>query len=145
MVGIELKASDGDFLLLCVYMPFFNSSRRVECISETIDTITMLEDIIAQHPSHHVIIGGDFNTELIGNSPFDQYWDEFMRKNKLACCDKLYPTNSFTYHHNTLNQKKWNDHFLVRPSLFQSNIYHIKTSYTECQVSMSFGSIVRLF
>ena len=122
VVGVELKSSENDFLLLCVYMPFFNTSQRVECISETIDTIAMLEAIIEQHPNHLVIIGGDLNTELKGNSPFDPHWLEFMTKNQLTCCDNLYPSNSYTYHHNTLNQKKWNDHFIVHTSLLQKNI-----------------------
>ena len=117
VVGIELKSSERNFLLLCVYMPFFNSSQRVECISETIDTIAMLEAVIDEHPNHLVIIGGDLNTELKENSPFDQHWHDFMRKNQLSCCDNRYPSDSYTYHHNTLNQKKWNDHFIVSKSL----------------------------
>ena len=52
-------------------MPFFNSSQRAQCLTETIDVIAMLETIIEAHPHHSVIIGGDWNTELKGNSPFD--------------------------------------------------------------------------
>ena len=122
VVGIELKTTDSEFLFLCIYMPFYNTSRRVECISETIDTIAMLDTIIEQYPNHNVIIGGDFNSELKGVSPFDQHWDDFMRKNQLACCDFLYPSDTFTYHHQTLQQKKWNDHFLIRSSFPRDNI-----------------------
>ena len=103
-------------------MPFFNSSRRTECITETIDTISMLETIIEQHPGHQVIIGGDFNSELKGNSPFDQYWDDFMSKNQFACCDSALPCDSFTYHHKGLDQKKWNDHFVVSSSLLNGKL-----------------------
>ena len=117
VVAIVLKDGNRDLLLLCVYMPFYNSSQRSECIAETIDAITMLETIIEEHPDHDVIIGGD--SEMIGESPFDQYWEELTSKFSLSICDSLYPTSSFTYHHESLNQKKWNDHFIVSKSLIE--------------------------
>ena len=52
-------------------MPYFNSARRAECIAETIDVISMLETIIDQHHTHSIIIGGDINSELKGELPFD--------------------------------------------------------------------------
>ena len=37
VVGIELKAEDGNFLLINVYMPFFDTSNRTQCMAETVD------------------------------------------------------------------------------------------------------------
>ena len=121
VVGVELKSDSGNYLFLCVYMPFYDSSRRTECINETVDAITMMENIIEQHPGHSVIIGGDFNTELQGNSPFDCFWNNFITKNQLSCCDTQFPQDSFTYHHHSLDQKKWIDHFLVSSTLLKGN------------------------
>ena len=122
VVGVELKGSYTPVLMLCVYMPFFNSSRRTESIVETIDTIAMLDTMIEQHPDHHVIIGGDFNSELKGDSPFDPYWEDFRAKNQLAYCSSHFPSDSITYHHKSLDQRKWIDHFMVSQCLLQDKL-----------------------
>ena len=113
VVGVELKTTDDDFLILCAYLPFFDASNRTRCMSETVDVITMIENIIDNHPSHKIILGGDFNTEFKGESPFDPLWNEFVSKFQLACCDGKFSPDTITYRHDTLNQEKWNDHFLV--------------------------------
>ena len=122
VVGIELKTKEQPFLVICVYMPFFNASQRAECVSETIDAISMMETMIAEYPNHSVIIGGDLNTEMKGDSPLDPYWDSFLEKFQLTSCDSLFPADSFTYHHESLNQKKWNDHFIASKSIFENNV-----------------------
>ena len=122
VVGIELKSEKDKILLLCVYMPFYNTSRRAECLAETVDTIAMIETIVEQNPQHKVIIGGDFNTELKGISPFDRHWQSLMNKNQLSSCDICFPPDSITYHHESLDQKKWNDHFLVSSSMIGTNL-----------------------
>ena len=121
VVGIELKTAKKHVLLLNVYMPYYNSSRRAECMAETLDAISMLETIIEQHQDHSIIIGGDINSELKGESPFDCYWTEFMSTHQLTCCDRFYPSNSITYHHKNLGHKKWNDHFIVSKELVLSD------------------------
>ena len=122
VVGVELSAGDKSFLLLNVYMPFFNSSRRAECMTETVDAITMLESMIEAHPHHEIIIGGDLNCELKGNSPFDPLWANLKSKFGLESCDNFLPASSFTYCHNSLDQRKLNDHFMVSKSLIENNI-----------------------
>ena len=122
MVGVEIKSRDSHVLLLNIYMPFYNASRRAECVAETIDAITMLDTVIEEHPNHLVIIGGDFNSELRGDSPFDRHWKEFSDKNQLAFCSSRFPKDSITYHHKTLDQKKWIDHFLVSSSLLEDKL-----------------------
>ena len=121
VVGIELRTSDNDYLILCAYMPFYDAANRARCMADTIDAISMLENIIDNHPNHKIILGGDFNTEFKGASPFDPHWNDFMTKFQLSCCDKEFPSDTFTYRHTTLDQKKWNDHFLVSESLLNNH------------------------
>ena len=117
-----MSAEPEPILIASIYMPFYDSSKRVECMAETSETIAMLDAIISDHPSHRILIGGDFNTELKNNSPFDTLWREFIRHHDLVSCDQYNNNNNnnnnvFTYIHNSLDQRKWNDHFLVSSSL----------------------------
>ena len=82
----------------------------------------MLDTIIEQHPNHLIIIGGDLNTELKGNAPFDIHWSDFMTRHNLSCCDSFLPSDTYTYHHKSLDQKKWSDHFIVSDSLITNTI-----------------------
>ena len=130
VVCVEVDAEPDPLLLVSIYMPFFDASKRQECMAEASDTVSMLEEIISDHPLHKVIIGGDYNSELNGSSPFDPLWDEFMNKYDLICCDQFVNNNNnnnnknFTYFHESLNQKKWSDHFLVSTSFAQSTANH---------------------
>ena len=131
VVSVEAAAEPHPLLFICVYMPFFDSSKRQECLAETIETISMLEEMLSDHPLHSVIIGGDLNTELKGNSPFDSLWNNLMAKFNLVCCDQFVNNNNnnnnnnYTYIHNSLNQKKWNDHFLVSSPIAPSTDGHV--------------------
>ena len=117
VIAVEMKTVDRDILFISAYMPFFNSSNRERCINETIDAITMIELIIEDHPLHDIVFGGDLNTELKSESPFDPLWEEFVRKYSFAYCDSFVSSHNFTYRHDSLNQSKFNDHFLVSKSL----------------------------
>ena len=112
-----MKAADGDFIIICAYMPFFDASNRARCMAETVDAISMVETIIENHPRHKFILGGDLNTELVGASPFDAHWNDLLSKFQLTYCDSRFPSNSTTYRHKTLNQEKWSDHFVVSNTL----------------------------
>ena len=107
VVGIEAVSVEINYLLICTYMPFYDASKKDECMAEAIDAITMIENIINAHPEHCVILGCDLNTELRGNSPFDQMWNEVLNKYDLQCCDHLTPGNiNYTYFHDSLGQRK---------------------------------------
>ena len=126
VVCIEVTTDPQPLLLLSVYMPFFDASKRNECLSETIDTLSMIEEIVSDHPLHKLIIGGDINTELKGSSLFDSFWSEFMRKHDMVCCDNLVKNDvNYTYIHDSLDQKKWNDHFFLSSSLVASTEDHM--------------------
>ena len=121
VVGIEFKTGEENFLIICVYMPFYDTSHRAKCMTQTIDALSMLENICDEYQNHSIIIGGDLNTELKGDSPFDTLWSDFMTKYDLSSCDDFYPPSTTTYHHQSLNQKKWNDHFLVRRGMIRNS------------------------
>ena len=118
VVGVEIDTESNKTLFISIYMPFFDASKREECMVDTIDAISMLETILDSHPLHSVIIGGDFNCELKGNSPFDPLWTNFAENYSLTSCDNFIPTRgTYTYSHDSLGQRKWNDHFLISKSL----------------------------
>ena len=124
VAAAELKLIGQPMILICVYMPFYDSSRREECLNETIDAISMVEVLIAEHPNHLIVIGGDLNTELQGQSPFDCHWNNLMSKHQLSQCDDRITSPRFTYHHESLGQRKFNDHFIVSKSLLRDGTAH---------------------
>ena len=124
VVAVELRTADNNFLLISIYMPFYNSSRREQCMTETIDAISMIELLIDDYPQHKVVIGGDLNTELKGNSPFDALWTDLMTKNRFTYCDQYVSSLNYTYRHDTLNQTKFNDHFIVSRDILERDITH---------------------
>ena len=125
VVGVEVDSDEYKTLIINVYMPFFDASRRDECIVETLDAISMIEMMIDSHPLHSVIIGGDFNCEFNGTSPFDSYWNELRVKFDLISCDRfISDPNAYTYSHDSLGQRKWNDHFLISSRLSNSTTNH---------------------
>ena len=50
VVAAELKSGDKNFLLISVYMPFFDASNKEECMAETQDALSMIEVLIENHP-----------------------------------------------------------------------------------------------
>ena len=125
VVCIKLEALPSPIIISSIYMPFFNTSKRQECTLELIDAISMLQSVIDDHPNHKFIIGGDFNTELKNNLPFDSHWEEFIAKNDLELCDRHVTSQiDYTYRHDSLNQSKWNDHFVMSSSLVNASSNH---------------------
>ena len=118
-VAIELQTLDKNIIFISVYMPFFDSNNRTSCLAETLDTISMVELIINDYPQHQIVLGGDLNCELTGDSPFDSIWSDFVAKNKFAYCNISSPPG-YTYHHAKLGHKKMNDHFLVSQELMHN-------------------------
>ena len=126
VVCVEITAKPTNILFANVYMPFYDTSRRQECMADSLEVITMLEEILVDHPLHRLVLGGDFNTEFTDSSPLDHLWRDFIKQHNLVCCDKYNNNNRpYTYIHNSLNQKKWNDHFFISSSLVQSSVSHM--------------------
>ena len=128
VVGVELESGINQSLIINIYMPFFDASKREACMIDTIDAISMVETIIESHPLHSIIIGGDFNSELKGDSPFDTFWNDLCTKFDLIKCDKFISNSSstptYTYSHDSLGQRKWNDHFLISRCLESQTTEH---------------------
>ena len=125
VVSIELQSDPVPIIFISIYMPFLNTSKRQESIVETIDCISMLHSILHDHPNHHFVIGGYFNTELKNKSPFDTIWNDFISEHDLQICDHLVDSSvNYTYVHGSLNQRKWNDHFVISKALVTSSRQH---------------------
>ena len=103
-------------------MPFLDSRKREMCRAETVETIAMIESIIDDHPNHLFVISGDLTCELNGNSPFDENWNNLASRKQLTYCSHLFSSPGYTYHHETLGQKKLNDHFIVSRGISESAI-----------------------
>ena len=52
-----MSAEPKPIIFVSIYMPFYDSSNRVTCLSETLDAIAMLEEVITNHPLHSFVIG----------------------------------------------------------------------------------------
>ena len=117
VVSVKMKQDAGNLLFICVYMPFFDSRNRTQCMTEALDAISMIEVLIDENPDHHIIIGGDLNTELKNESPFDHLWKDLIDKYSLAYSNNVTAGPNYTYRHDSLNQTKMNDHFLVSAHL----------------------------
>ena len=60
-----------------------------------IETIfSEIHNIICLHPEFTIIVGGDFNSDLSGNSNGSRLIKEFMTKLKLVLCTDIFPSNS---------------------------------------------------
>ena len=61
-----------------------------------------------------------------GHSPFDSLWADFTAKHDMTCCDQFVNNNNinYTYFHESLNHRKWIDHFLISTSLATSTANH---------------------
>ena len=55
--------------------------------------------------------------ELNGNSPFDTLWNDLSTKNSFAYCRNVVSGPKYTYRHESLDQTKLNDHFIVSNAL----------------------------
>ena len=132
LVCIELASEPKPIIFVSLYMPFYNSSKRDIVLSETLDAISMLEEVIADHPLHSFVIGGDFNTEFSNTSPLDGLWRDCISRHGLICCDQFVRSSSsssntqkkYTYFHQSLNQTKWNDHFFISSCLVDASSQH---------------------
>ena len=55
---------------------------------------------------------------------FDVLWKDLMTKQHLAYCDQYVKSLFYTYRQDSLNQTKFNDHFIVSKSLLEKDIFH---------------------
>ena len=98
-----LLTHDGSVTLIVnVYLPVDN--RQMQHVSpEFSECIDALEIVINEHSYHHVIIGGDFNTDFSRNNAQSKYLKHFLERNALMnvwdlpCADKNDTTTGIVY------------------------------------------------
>ena len=101
----------GSVFIINVYLPSY--SRENHMLIETI--FSEIHNIICLHPEFTIIVGGNFNSDLSGNSNGSRLIKEFMTKLKLVLCtDIIFPSNSsYTFRKNTENVSSFIDYFMI--------------------------------
>ena len=56
IISVEMSAKPHPLLFISVYMPFLDARRRQECLAETIETITMLDEIVTSSIMISIVI-----------------------------------------------------------------------------------------
>ena len=115
--------SMANILLLCVYMPC-DSKYDASNLQVFNDVLNEIEFVIDSHPEHHhVIVAGDFNTDLnrtessLHNAPL---LDMCERQCLQAGLNSHVAQVNFTYHNEFTGSKSTVDHFFLSDLLFLS-------------------------
>jgi exonuclease III len=124
--AMMMNLNDGPkILLICVYMPC-DTSYDIMNLQFFNDVLNEIEFIIDSHPDHdHVIVGGDFNTDLsradlsLHNAPLHDMCDRQCLKSCLRCSAS---TVDYTYHNEFTGSKSILDHFFLSELLFHGQI-----------------------
>ena len=82
----------------------------------------MIDSTIDDHPYHLFVIWGDLNCQLNSESPFDNLWDDLSSKHNFVYCSHRFGAPGYTYCHESLGQRKLNDHFIVSRQLFDDGL-----------------------
>ena len=60
VVAVELRTAETPIIIMSIYMPFFDTSKHIECMQDTVDCLSMIELITEDHPNHLFILGRRF-------------------------------------------------------------------------------------
>ena len=125
-ISIEISGLNvcSDIIITCVYLPCVSTSSDYVVVVSNITA--HLEAILDDYPEAEHIIAGDFNFYFdasISNVGFNLMKDIISDYNLLCCDCKVSNNISYTYVHESLNQRSWLDHFIVSNNLFK----HINT------------------
>ena len=115
---IHLKFCDLEFVIIGVYMPFFNSKQSDESKSLFELTLTLLSTISNEFKSRNipVLVTGDFNADFGRNNKFDIILSNFVNDHNFLILDTLNSKNSFTFKSSQINNTFYTsniDHFIV--------------------------------
>ena len=115
---LHLKFCDLDFVIIGVYMPFFNSKKANESKSMFELTLTLLFTVSNEFKSRNipVLITGDFNADLDRTNKFDVILKKFLNDHNFLILDKLNSNNSFTFKSSLINNTFYTsniDHFIL--------------------------------
>ena len=108
--------SGSTFLLVCVYLPFYDGSRVSS--NEYLIALGELEGFITRHRSDHLLIAGDFNVDFNRNNVNLGHLLHFMSDLHLAAADLPHHSSiQYTYIRDDGTASSWLDHYLCDPSL----------------------------
>jgi exonuclease III len=117
--AVQVKSKDFDFILCNIYMPCDTVYDHVN-IQEFNDVLDEVSRICHTCDSNHIIIGGDFNTDLTRiNSAHTQNLKPYLANENLKYCDDSMCCNvDYTYTSKINGVQSTLDHFLVSENLF---------------------------
>ena len=102
-----------------LYLPCMSNIRKDDILVDIFDQLIQhLNDLDIRH----VIMGGDFNTDLRLNTPTNQVIHDFKNLFSLIECSTVHMPRQviYTYKHPSLDNKSWIDWFIVSDSLRDS-------------------------
>jgi len=79
----------GNWLLASVYLPCAGTADRQSLYD---DVLLELDSVISDYNELDLLVGGDFNVDLDTNNSYSASVSNFMMRNNLKRCDKIYPT-----------------------------------------------------
>ena len=139
---LHLKFCDLDFVIIGVYMPFFNSKKANESKSMFELTLTLLFTVSNEFKSRNipVLITGDFNADLDRTNKFDVILKINLNDHNFLILDKLNSNNSFTFKSSLINNTFYTsniDHFILCDSFLPSTFKEAKFEVLEDAANMS--------
>lgn len=100
-----------NWIFVTVYLPCVGTGNRDIVYHDVLADVDIL---ISSHPNSHVMIAGDFNTDLLNNSSASAIVNSFIGNNKLFSCESLFPTaNRNTYFNDTTGASSAIDYTLT--------------------------------
>ena len=136
-------------ILICVYCP---SLVTIDGHEKCVDLISDMDQFLSEYPTHNIICGGDFNTNLFESSKNNTVYHSFMSKFNLIISNSIdinLNAVNYTYKHNTIPGDSYLDFFLVSGSIFHnikectvidhplnlSDHNPVSLSFTDCLLS----------
>lgn len=108
----------GNVVFVNLYLPTIVNAETKESV---VDLLALLDGVTDDNSNKDVIIGGDLNFDFNNSNAICQMVTEFMLKHSLKRCDSIIShTISYTYHHSSLGQKSFIDHFIVSDNVYNA-------------------------
>ena len=92
--ALLIKSEPVNTIVFNLYMPYLNSSNRLQSIDDYLDTISCIESVIDSYSGANLIVAGDLNFELGTNSPFENIFIDFCTRYNLTFCDSHFNDSS---------------------------------------------------
>lgn len=126
MCAVSVEFDRMKILIMNVYMPC-DDNRPNHNIVEYNAVLNDMRTIFNSSDAQHVIVGGDFNTDLKRSNYFTRALKNFVCDDNMYLCVKdVCNTVQFTYYSKSSDARSLIDHFII-----SDNIHNALMSYDE--------------